>query len=104
MKKTYVLDTSVLVQAPHALSSFEDNHIVLPVAVLDEMESLKDDEGETGQNVRAVIRYLEDLRLKGDLVQGVALPGGGMLRIELNHMWMRCCRMVGTRTARKTGR
>ena len=35
MQKTYVLDTNVLIQAPYALQSFEDNHIVLPLAVLD---------------------------------------------------------------------
>ena len=35
MQKTYVLDTNILIQAPYALESFEDNHIVLPLAVLE---------------------------------------------------------------------
>ena len=38
MQKTYVLDANVLLQAPYALESFEDNHIVLPLAVLEELE------------------------------------------------------------------
>ena len=41
MQKTYVLDANVLIQAPYALESFEDNHIVLPLAVLEELDGLK---------------------------------------------------------------
>lgn len=41
MQKTYVLDTNVLIQSPRALLSFEDNHIVLPLAVLEELDALK---------------------------------------------------------------
>ena len=39
MQKTYVLDANVLLQAPYALESFEDNHIVLPLAVLEELDT-----------------------------------------------------------------
>ena len=46
MQKTYVLDTNVLIQAPYALQSFEDNHLVLPLAVLEELDGLKNSEGE----------------------------------------------------------
>ena len=46
MQKTYVLDTNVLIQAPYALESFEDNRIVLPLAVLEELDGLKGSEGE----------------------------------------------------------
>ena len=41
MQKTYVLDTNVLIQAPYALQSFEDNHLVLPLAVLEELDDEK---------------------------------------------------------------
>ena len=56
MEKTYVLDTNVLIQAPHALESFEDNRIVLPLAVLEELDGLKRAEGERGGNARQDIR------------------------------------------------
>ena len=85
MQKTYVLDTNVLIQAPYALESFEDNHIVLPLAVLEELDGLQRAEGEQGGNARQVIRFLERLRLRGNLVEGVPLPGGGTLRLEVNH-------------------
>ena len=86
MQKTYVLDTNILIQAPYALESFEDNHIVLPLAVLEALDELQQAEGEPGENVRQVIRFLERLRLGGNLVEGAALPGGGTLRLEVNHV------------------
>ena len=84
MQKTYVLDTNVLIQAPYALMSFEDNQIVLPLAVLEELDRLKNADGERGANARQAIRYLEALRLQGNLIDGVALPNGGQLRLEVN--------------------
>lgn len=84
MQKTYVLDTNVLIQAPYALQSFEDNRIVLPLAVLEELDNLKTAEGERGANARQAIRFLESLRQTGSLLSGVALPNGGSLRLELN--------------------
>lgn len=84
MQKTYVLDTNVLIQSPRALLSFEDNRIVLPIAVLEELDALKTSDGERGANARACIRYLEGLRLEGSLTEGVPLPGGGLLRLEIN--------------------
>ena len=54
MRKTYVLDTNVLIQAPYALESFQDNHIVLPLAVLEELDGLKRSDGERGSNARCV--------------------------------------------------
>ena len=59
MEKTYVLDTSVLLQTPYALEAFEDNQIVLPIAVLEELDALKGAEGEQGTNARQAIRRLE---------------------------------------------
>ena len=84
MQKTYILDTNVLIQAPYALQSFEDNHLVLPLAVLEELDGLKNAEGERGANARQAIRYLESLRTAGNLLEGVSLPGGGTLRLEVN--------------------
>jgi PhoH-like ATPase len=84
MKKIYVLDTNVLIQAPHALMCFEDNEVVLPLVVLEELDAHKRDEGERGANVREAIRILDQLRDGGDLVGGVELVNGGILRVEKN--------------------
>ncbi len=84
MKKTYVLDTNVLIQAPYAINCFEDNDVVIPLVVVEELDGLKKAEGERGASARSAIRALEELRLKGDLLAGVSLPGGGILHIEKN--------------------
>ena len=52
MIKTYVVDTNVLIQAPYALNCFEDNQVVIPVVVLEELDNLKKAEGERGNNAR----------------------------------------------------
>ena len=84
MLKTYVVDTNVLIQSPYALISFEDNKVVLPLAVLEELDKLKTDDGERGANARQVIRFLERLRQKGNLFEGVSLESNGILKIESN--------------------
>ena len=84
MVKKYVIDTNVLLQAPYAMESFEDNSVVIPMVVLEELDHFKKAEGEIGANARRVIRYLEQLRQKGDLIKGVSLEKGGTLRVEKN--------------------
>lgn len=84
MVKIYVLDTNVLIQAPHAIECFEDNQVVLPMVVLEELDRLKKAEGDRGSNARQVVRILEQFRQKGDLLSGIEIEGGGTLRIEKN--------------------
>ena len=84
MVKIYVVDTNILLQAPYAIESFEDNAVVLPMVVLEELDHFKKAEGEVGANARRVIRCLEQLRQKGDLLKGVPLGNGGVIRVEKN--------------------
>ena len=84
MKKIYILDTNVLIQASYALKCFADNEVVLPLVVLEELDTHKRDEGERGSNVREAIRMIEQIREQGDLTKGVHMDNGGMLRIEKN--------------------
>lgn len=84
MKKYYVLDTNVLIQSPSALYSFEENNVVLPIAVLEELDKLKNDDRECGANAREAIRILDHLRQMGSLFEGVTLKSGGIIKIEAN--------------------
>ncbi len=84
MVKIYVIDTNVLIQAPYAIYCFDDNQVVLPLVVMEELDNLKKSEGERGSNARKTIRILEQLRQKGDLLEGVELKNGGTLRVEKN--------------------
>jgi len=85
MLKTYVLDTNVLIQSPTALESFEENYVVIPIAVIEELDSLKNAEGEKGANARSAIRLLERLRQQGDLLTGIKMNNGGNIRVEINY-------------------
>ena len=66
------------------MQCFEDNHVVIPLVVVEELDGLKKADGERGFNARQAIRFLERLRLRGNLLDGVPLDNGGTLRIEIN--------------------
>ena len=82
MKKTYVLDTNVLLHDPHAIRKFEDNDLILPIYVIEEIDQFKRESNERGRNARAVTRLLDALREQGgSLAQGVPVGDGGTLRV-----------------------
>ena len=84
MRKTYILDTNVLLHDPESLFSFEDNAIVLPLSVIEELDRIKRRSDEVGRNAREVSRRLDELRIRGRLSEGVGLANGGSVRIEIN--------------------
>ena len=88
-KKIYVLDTNVILHNPHSLLSFQDNDIILPDVVIDELDKHKKDNGEIGANSRQAARMIDSWRTdedksKGDLLSGYKLPNGGTVRVEMN--------------------
>ncbi len=84
VKKIYILDTNVLLHDPDSLFAFEDNDIVLPVSVIEELDNKKTRSDEIGRHAREVSRQLDALRSSGPLSVGVRIPQGGSIRIELN--------------------
>ncbi|NGY86006.1 PhoH family protein [Bacillus megaterium] len=85
MGKIYVLDTNVLLQDPHSIFSFDDNEVVIPAVVLEEVDSKKRNMDEVGRNARQVSKLIDNLRQHGKLYEKIPLENGGHLRIELNH-------------------
>jgi len=85
-RKTYVLDTSVLLADPGALARFAEHEVVVPITVIGELET-KRDHPELGYFARAALRSLDDIRLKyGRLDQEIKINSeGGTLSVELNH-------------------
>jgi len=79
--KTFVLDTNVLLHSPVALDVFDDNRVVLPMVVLEELDKFKTQSSELGRNARETIRKLDVLRQGGALSKGVSLAKGGDLRV-----------------------
>jgi PhoH-like ATPase len=85
MKKVYVLDTNVLLHDPNSIFAFEDNEVIIPAVVLEEIDSKKRNADEIGRNARFVSRVLDGLRSKGRLHDGITLDNGGLVKVELNH-------------------
>ncbi len=84
-RRTYVLDTSVLLADPRAPLRFERHDVVVPVVTILELEA-KRNHPDLGWNARKALGYLEELRQQhGDLEELMALGGGATLRIEPNH-------------------
>ena len=85
-RKTYVLDTSVLLADPGALARFAEHEVVVPITVIGELET-KRDHPELGYFARAALRSLDDIRLKyGRLDKEIKINAeGGTLSVELNH-------------------
>lgn len=85
MKKIFVLDTNVLLHDPNAVYAFEDNEVVIPAVVLEEIDTKKRNADEIGRNARYVSRLLDGFRSLGRLHDGVQLENGGSVKVELNH-------------------
>lgn len=85
MKKIYVLDTNVLLHDPHAVFAFEDNDVIIPSVVLEEVDAKKRLADEIGRNARYVSRLLDSFRAQGRLHDGIELESGGKIKVELNH-------------------
>jgi len=84
--RTYVLDTSVLLSDPWAVTRFAEHHVILPLVVISELEG-KRHHHELGWFAREALRLLDDLRLEHGRLD-VPLPigeEGGTLQVELNH-------------------
>lgn len=85
-RRTFVLDTSVLLSDPHALLRFDEHEVVIPVVVVTELEA-KRTHPELGYFARAALRLLDDLRVShGRLDEPIPVgDAGGTIRVELNH-------------------
>ncbi len=81
MKKRYLLDTNVLLHDPKALTSFQDNAVLVPIYVIEEIDHFKKEHSRLGENARWISRFLDGLRQRGHLAEGVPLEGGGTLRV-----------------------
>jgi len=81
MIKNFVLDTNVLLHDPNALFKFQDNRVIIPITVIEELDHFKKDLNMLGRNARTVSKYVDRLRESGNLAEGVPLEHGGVLRV-----------------------
>ncbi|HME45676.1 MAG TPA: PhoH family protein [Syntrophorhabdales bacterium] len=81
-RKTYILDTNVLVHDPESIFRFHENEVVVPYEALEELDRLKERYDYIGHNARQTLRYLGGLierRGQGDLC---TMDDGGTLKID----------------------
>lgn len=82
--KTFVIDTNVLLHDPTALLQFPRHHVLIPIAVLEELDKMKRLPNELGKNSRETIRLLDSLKTigKGNLHSGVKLDNEAIVRVQ----------------------
>ncbi len=83
MVKNFVLDTNVILYDPQAIYKFQDNCLIIPMTVIEEVDRFKKDMNEIGRNARQFSRILDDLRKKGSLASGITMEHGGCLKVEM---------------------
>jgi len=83
MRKLFILDSNVLLHDPQAIFKFEDNDLIIPIYVIEEIDRFKRDSSERGRNAREVVRLIDALREEtgGSLSEGTAVGSGGTLRV-----------------------
>lgn len=83
-KKLFILDTNVLLADPFSVYNFKGDDVIIPIAVIEEIDAMKSRNDIIGFNARQTSRLLDNLREKGRLDEGVPLKTGGSLRIAID--------------------
>ncbi|OGW25791.1 MAG: hypothetical protein A2X55_01755 [Nitrospirae bacterium GWB2_47_37] len=82
MKKTFVLDTNVLIHDPESIFKFEENNVIIPMPVIEELDKLKKGHGEIAYSARHALKNIDLLRERGNIAGGVLLETGGTVTVE----------------------
>lgn len=84
-RKTFVIDTNVLLHDPDAIGNFKENDVIIPLAVLEELDAMKRHSDELGKNARSTIRFIDSLKTRsaGELHSGVKIEHGITVRIHV---------------------
>lgn len=80
--KNFVIDTNVILYSPNCLETFEENNVIIPSIVLEELDNFKRHYDPRGFAARQFSRQLDDLRIQGDLLKGVETGHGGKLFVR----------------------
>ncbi len=84
MQKIFILDTNVLIHNPQAMFSFDEHRVVIPIVVIEEVDNFKKGVDEKSRNARQIGRYLDSLRSRGSLQEGVQTESGGIIQVSVN--------------------
>lgn len=79
--KTYVLDTGILLVSPYSVFSFEENTVCIADASIEALTNIGRSNTDAGRNAREAVRIIKNLQQNGNLIDGIKLPNGGVLRV-----------------------
>lgn len=82
-RKSFILDTSVLLYDKCSIHSFPENDVIIPLVVLDELDRFKEKSGILGESARYVNRYLDTLREDGSLHEGIKLENDQTIKVDI---------------------
>jgi PhoH-like ATPase len=99
--KSFVLDTNVLLHDPKSPFHFDDNNVLIPIEVVEEIDQFKRDSSELGRNARSLSRLLDEARGQGSLSEGVQMENGGYLRILMGEVAIQDSKSVDSRILRQ---
>jgi PhoH-like ATPase len=85
-RKTYVIDTSVLIYDPYVYKQLANSDVTIPIFVLNELDKLKKGSSEASRNARVAIRFLDEISDRGDISTGILLDDDVMLRVDTNYL------------------
>lgn len=85
-RKSFVIDTNVLLHDPQAISKFKDNDVIIPLNVFEELDSMKRFSDELGKNARYILRFIDGLKMRktGNLHTGVQIEDGIVVRVLID--------------------
>jgi len=88
MRKTFILDTSVLIDDPSAYKSFANSDVIIPIAVLNELDKVKKFQGEPGRNARVAIKLLDEISNLGNISNGIIIDDDIRIKVDDNYFNM----------------
>lgn len=83
-RKSFIVDTSVLLYDKCSIHSLPGNDVIIPLVVLDELDRFKEKQGLLGESARYINRYLDQLRTKGSLHDGVEIENNQTIRVDID--------------------
>ena len=84
-KKIFVIDTNVILHDATCVRNFEDNDIVIPISVLEELDQFKRGNEQLHYNARDFLRNLDELSVNSEESELKKLDG--KIRVVVNHNW-----------------
>lgn len=82
--KNYILDTTVLLYDAQAMFRFNENNVIIPITVIEDIDHFKKDVSEIGRSARQTSRYLDELRQQASVSAGIKLDNGGTLYVKIS--------------------